>query len=65
MDVEEWEDLPRAKVATKHPVVYDSYKPDMCQQIDLRRYLSVNQFDAVLHAYNKDGFRITCQKIVS
>ena len=65
MDVEEWEDLPRAQVAAKHPVTYDCHDPTIRQPIDLMTYGFENAFGDILHAYDKDGFRILRQKVIS
>ncbi|KAG6369061.1 hypothetical protein JVT61DRAFT_1888 [Boletus reticuloceps] len=65
IEVEEWEDLPRAEVAAKHPMAYDCHMPETRRHINLLTYPFESDFGDVLNAYDEDGFRIIRQKIVS
>lgn len=61
MEVEEWGE----QVTAKHPLAYGYHDPDTCPQVDLLAYPLETGFGDVLRVYNKDGFRIIRQKIVS
>ena len=65
LEVEEWEDLPTLQVAANNPIAYDSHDPSTRRRVDLLRYPLENPFGDVLPTYDRDGFRVIRQKILS
>ncbi|KAF8122097.1 hypothetical protein EV363DRAFT_1405218 [Boletus edulis] len=50
LKVDEWEELPRAEIAAKYPIAYDSHEPDVHRPVNLLHYTFEDAFGDILQA---------------